>query len=394
MPKSTNEAPEFSQGVETREELGKWLRLHLTSQVGSITFSKLLKELGGIDEALGATAGQLSAVSGIGRRKAEIIAGSRDKVEVEAELDLAEQLGVTIITMRSDRYPAPLRELVDAPPVLYVKGEWTRQDALAVAVVGSRSCSQYGQEQASRFGHMLGAAGFTIVSGLARGIDSAAHRGALAGDGRTIAVQGCGLAQVYPPENADLAERIAANGAVISELPLKFEPLATTFPMRNRIIAGLALATIVVEARANSGALITARLAVEQNREVMAVPGRVDAPGSFGPHQLIKEGAKLVEKIEDVLDELGTVGSILEEHVGEIAEKVQQKVEPTLFDRGQLKLSEPESAVAGCLDHEPAHADEVIMRTELPAGQVNAALVSLQLKGVIKQLPGSFYQKR
>ena len=375
------------------DHTAKWLRLHLTNQVGPRTFARLLDRLGGIDEVLGASAGRLATVPHIGPKKAELIAAGRDDADVETELALAEKLGVQIITIQNDAYPPLLRQISDPPHVLYVKGALRRQDELAVAIVGSRNCTIYGSEQASRLSHLLTAAGFTIVSGLARGIDTAAHRGALAAEGRTIAVQGCGLALVFPPENAKLAQQIIAAGALVSELPLTFEPLAATFPTRNRIISGLSLGTIIVEAHARSGALITAAQALEQNREVMAVPGKVDAPGSFGPHSLIRDGAKLITGIEDILDCLGRVGEILTDHAAVAADRAEQQAQPTLFDIDRIKLTDPERAILDCFDGDTVHIDELIARSNLPAGTANAAATSLQLKGIIRQLPGSYYQK-
>ena len=375
--------------------LRKWLLLHLTDQVGAVTFKRLLDYFGDIDGAVNATAGELSTVPRIGSKTAAAIVSARDEVDVDGELALADELGVTILTLDSDEYPAPLRKIHAPPPVLYVQGNIIRDDLLAIAVVGSRSCSHYGSEQAGRFSHLLAAAGFTIVSGLARGIDTAAHRGALAAKGRTIAVQGRGLAGVFPPENADLASEISRNGAVISEFPLRYEPLSRTFPMRNRIIAGLTAATIVVEARNRSGALITARHAVENNREVMAVPGRVDAPGSVGPHRLIKDGAKLVENVQDVMDALGYIGETLNDHASDAATHADRSVEQaTLFDVPSLPLTDRERPVFETIEQEPIHIDHIISTTELPTAHVNAALTSLQLKGRVKQLPGSYYQRR
>jgi DNA processing protein len=376
-----------------RERIAGWLRLHLTDQVGAITFARLLKHFGGVEEALEASAGYLASVPGIGVKTARRITESRDLIDVEEELDLADELGVRIITLDCPDYPPLLKQIHDPPAVLYVKGDLTREDELAVAVVGSRSCSHYGHEQASRLSHLLAAAGFTIVSGLARGIDSAAHRGAIAADGRTIAVQGRGLAGVFPPENTDLAQLIAENGALVSELPLRYEPLSGTFPARNRIISGLSLATIVVEARKRSGALITAQSAMEQNREVMAVPGRVDAPGSVGPHKLIKDGAVLVENIQDILEALGQVGKILKSHAAEAATKAQRAVEPALFNLEQIRLTETESAVFDCLDLDPSNTEHIISQSQVAPSGVYASLTSLQLKGLVKQLPGGFYQK-
>ena len=242
--------------------------------------------------------------------------------------------------------------------------------------------------------YQLSKSGLSIVSGLATGIDMVAHRAALKAKGRTIAVLGSALDCLYPRSNAELAEEIEEHGALISEFPLGRQPDKTTFPMRNRIISGLSLGTIVVEARRRSGALITARLAVEQNRDVMAVPGRVDSPGSAGPHQLIKDGAKLVERIEDVLECLGQVGQILDEHAQQTTAQAQAKTEPSLFDTAALPLTEPEQAIMAQLDHEPLHVDELVTRTNLPAGLVNATVMSLQLKGALKQLPGNFFQRR
>jgi DNA processing protein len=383
---------------ENIEHIKKLLRLHLTDQVGPTTFTKLLDYFDTIDEVLDATAGQLSSVPGIGQKTAQRIVASRDTIDVDAEIAQAEKMGVHIISRECEEYPAPLLKISDAPPILYVKGKISRSDGLAVAMVGSRHCSPYGQEQASRLSHLLAAAGFTIVSGLARGVDAAAHRGALAAKGRTIAVQGCGLAQIYPPENKDLASQIAKSGAVVSELPLNFAPLSQMFPARNRIISGLSLGTIVVEARLRSGALITAKEAMEQNREVMAIPGRVDAPGSGGPHQLIKDGAQLVENVEDVMDALGQIGDLLKVHTRKATSRAEGAHEADLFtlpeDKPQLKLTDIESTIMGDLEKDPINVDEIVSRTGRSVGEINAALTLLQLKGLVKQLPGSYYQQR
>jgi len=377
-----------------REQIAKWLRLHLTDRVGSITFTRLLKYFGGIDEVLEAPAGHLTAVPGIGQETARRIVESRDSLDVDEEMALADKLGIQIVTLECDSYPPLLKQISDPPPVLYLRGDLIRSDELAVAIVGSRTCSQYGHEQAARLGHLLAAAGFTIVSGLARGIDSSAHRGALAAGGRTIAVQGRGLADVFPPENQDLARRISDSGALVSELPLRYEPLTGTFHARNRIISGLSLATLVVEARKGSGALITARFATDQNRDILAVPGRVDAPGSYGPHKLIKDGAVLVENIQDIIDALGPVGRILTPHADQAAGQAQEAVEQTLFDTIQLNLTETESRILEHLEVDPVHAEQLISRTGFEASRIFASLTSLQLKGLIKQLPGNYYRLR
>jgi len=228
---------------------------------------------------------------------------------------------------------------------------------------------------------------------MARGIDTAAHQGALSAGGRTIAVQGCGLSTVFPPENKKLFELIAESGACLSELPLGYEPLRVNFPPRNRIIAGLSLGTLVIEAALQSGALITARAAVDYDREVMAVPGKIDSPLSRGAHQLIKQGARLIESVEDVTESLGHIGEQLAGHVSAAATDAAERAEKTLFDARQLKLSAAERKIYDCLSKEPMHVEQVIAETNLAAGAVNATLISMRLKGLIKQLPGSMFAK-
>lgn len=378
-------------------DIEKWLKLIRAEGVGPVAFSRMIKRFGSADRALGASVSELAKIEGIGFKTAERIAASCDKFDAIAEVELAQKLGVWIVHFDDERYPPVLKRIYDPPPVLYVKGTLMREDNLAVSIVGSRHCSLYGQEQASRFAHFLASAGFTVCSGLARGIDTAAHQGALAAGGRTIAVQGCGLAHVFPPENKKLFEMIAESGACVSELPLRFEPLAVNFPPRNRIIAGLTLGTIVVEAAQRSGALLTAKAALEYNREVMAIPGKIDSPLSKGAHQLIKDGATLIESVEDVMQALGYIGEQLEEHVSAAAAEAIERAEsakaPGVFDVSQLKLSADERKIHDRLNKEPVHVEQIIAETELPAGNVNAALISLRLKGLIRQLPGSLFVK-
>lgn len=384
----------MAENQSNSKDIEKWLQLRQAENVGPVTFTKLIKHFNSIDRALGASVSELTKIENVGRRKAEQIARSRNKFDTTAELDLAEKLGVWLIHLEDNRYPSVLKQIYDPPPVLYIKGTLTRQDNLALAIVGSRHPSLYGQEQSSRFAHLLSSAGFTITSGMARGIDTAAHQGALSAVGRTIAVQGCGLANIFPPENKNLFCLIAQSGACISELPLNFEPLAQNFPPRNRIIAGLSLGTIVIEAALRSGALITARAAMENDREVMAVPGKIDSPLSKGAHQLIKQGAKLIESVEDVTDALGYIGTQLKDHTSEAAKKTTEKIETPLFDPTQLNLSDDERAILNYLNHEPEHIEQIIATTSLAAGSINAALVSLRLKGLIKQLPGNLFLKK
>jgi DNA processing protein len=372
----------------------KWLALIRADGVGPTTFAKLIKRFGSPDRALGASVSELAKIEGIGFKTAEQIAATRDKFETGKELELAEKLGVWIINLEDQRYPPLLKQIYDPPPVLYVKGSLTRQDNLAISIVGTRRCSLYGQEQASRLAHFLSSAGFTIVSGMARGIDTAAHQGALAAKGRTIAIQGCGLANIFPPENKKLFELIAESGACVSELPLQCQPLSENFPPRNRIIAGLSLGTIVIEGPLHSGALITARAALDNNREVMAVPGKIDSPLSKGAHRLIKQGATLVESVEDVMEALGYVGEQLQSHVTEAATEASEKMEAPLFDARHFKLTDDEKRIYDALGKEPLHIDQIIADTNVAAGTVNAGLISLQLKGLIKQLPGNLFLRR
>jgi len=382
------ERPEHSQ------DIAQWLKLIRADGVGPVAFGRILKQFGSIDAALGASARGLTRVEGIGFKTAERIVASRNAFDTDAELALAGRLGVSIIHMHDPRYPRPLTQIYDPPPVLYVKGALARADNLGIAIVGSRRCSLYGREQASRLAHLLAAAGFTIVSGMARGIDTAAHHGALAAGGRTLAVEGCGLANIFPPENRELFGLIAANGACLSELPLNYEPLAENFPPRNRIIAGLSLGSIIIEAGLRSGAMITARTALENNREVMAVPGKIDSPLSKGPHQLIKQGATLVESVDDVMGTLGHIGAQLKEHTTLAAKEAMEKAEEPLFQTSRFNLKGPERQIYESLDTEPMHTDEVIAQTDLPPGAVNAGLISLRLKGLIRQLPGNLFVRR
>jgi len=382
------QVPTHSEGIE------KWLRLIRADGVGPVTFTRLLERFGSVDGALGASAASLAKVEGIGFKTAERIAASRETFDAGAELELAGKLGVQLVHLRDDRYPPLLRQIYDPPPVLYIKGTLGRQDNLAIAIVGSRRCSIYGSEQASRLAHLLAASGFTIVSGMARGIDTAAHQGALAAEGRTVAVQGCGLANIFPPENARLFELIACSGACVSELPLRYEPLSENFPPRNRIIAGLSLGAIIIEASPRSGALITAKTAMESNREVMAVPGKVDSPLSKGPHRLIKDGARLIESADDVMEAIGYIGEQLKEHTARKAKAAAEKMEAPLFETANLRLKGHEKTVFDALGKEPVHTDQIIAATALPAGAVNASVMALRLKGLIKAMPGNLFARR
>lgn len=359
------------------------LRWALTDGVGPLIFSRLLNQLGDAEHALGASAQSLRLVKGIGPETADKIARGPDPAEVEREIEAAGEHGVRIICPADEDYPEGLKRIPDAPIVLYVKGELRPTDAVAIAIVGTRRCTIYGSEQARRFGELLAGAGFTVVSGLARGIDSFAHHGAVDSGGRSVAVMGRGLTEVYPPENQALAKKLLENGAWLAELPMQAAVRSENFPTRNRIIAGLTLGTVVVEAPQRSGALITARLASEYNREVFAVPGRVQDPMSQGTNTLIRDGAaKLITCLEDVLDELGEVGSVM------------RRTQPPEEDvarpgGGAPTLSAAEKRVYQVVGYEPLLQDAILRAAELPPGEVLAALTSLELKGLVKRLPGN-----
>jgi DNA processing protein len=377
-----------SEGIE------HWLRLIRTEGVGPVLFRRLLEHFGSFDRIFGASAADLCHVEGIGYRTAERIARTRLQFDAEREIGLAEEHGVCILHWEDPSYPPALKAIDDPPPVLYVKGTLQRSDSLALAVVGSRHCTHYGVEQAERFSHLLASAGLTIVSGLARGIDSAAHRGALSARGRTIAVQGCGLAHCFPAENRKLFEMISEQGAVLSELPMGYEPLSENFPGRNRIIAGLSMGVLVVEAAPRSGALITAKAALAYNREVMAVPGRIDSPTSKGTHELLKQGARLADSVEEIMDALGVVGKSLRGHVSDHARRCAEQMEMPLFDMSELNLSDCEQSILRVLGKEPSHIEQIIAAADLPAAQIHSAVITLQLKGLVKQLPGSVFVRK
>jgi DNA processing protein len=373
-----------------RAALEPILRLHLTDGVGPVTFGNLLAHFGSADAALGASESALAQVPGIGPATAREIVRSRDAVDLAGEFALIDKLGVTVLTQKDPSYPFSLRHIPDPPIVLYVQGTLKDTDAVNLAIVGSRRCSRYGAEQAERFGQLLARAGLTVVSGMARGIDAAAHGGALAAGGRTVAVLGCGLANTYPPEHDKLRERIVASGAVVSELPLRTDPTAGNFPTRNRIIAGLSLGTFVIEAAVRSGALITARLAGEYNREVFALPGQVDSPYSFGPHGLIRDGAKLVQSLDDILEELGDVGSTLREAGGD-----------SLFDTPAarpaapvVRLSPAEQQVIDAMGDQPSSVEEIASRARTALPQTISLLTQLQLKSQVRQLPGQLFVRK
>ncbi len=364
--------------MESREAL---VALNMVEGVGPIRLRQLLEHFGDAPSILKASRAQLAAVRGIGEDTADAISKWETDVPLAAELKRIEDFGCRIITQEDAEYPELLRQIYDPPIVLYVKGALTAKDKNAVALVGSRMTTHYGIESARKLGYQLGYVGVTVVSGGARGIDTAAHQGALSAKGRTIGVLGTGINLVFPPENAELYERIIANGALVTQFPFNRPADRQSFPIRNRIVAGMTLGTVVVEANLTSGALITANFATEYGRQVFAVPGRIDSPRSKGCHDLIKKGAKLCEGAEDILSEF--------EYLFPASNRP-----PTPADTGVLPvltLSENEQKVYDALGEEELSIDEIIRQSGLPSSAVSVALLSLEMKRIVRQLPGKIF---
>ena len=354
-----------------------YIALNLIEHLGPVRLRQLLAFFGDPISILRASAHQLQRVHGIGPDVAEAIAAWETTVDLPGELRRIEEFGCRILCMEDDEYPPMLREIYDPPIVLYLKGSLKPADRNALAIVGSRQTTAYGNEIARRFAYQLAYTGVTVVSGGARGIDTSAHQGALAAGGRTVAVLGTGINLVFPPENRELFERIAATGAVMTQFPFNRPADKQSFPIRNRIVAGMTLGTIVVEANLTSGAMITANFAVDYGRQVFAVPGRIDSPRSKGCHDLIKKGAKLCEGLDDVLPEFEYL--------------FPPPNRPAASGAGSgpaLALSEGEEAVVKALEAGELEADEIVRESGLPASAVNVALFSLELKRLIRQLPG------
>lgn len=351
-----------------REDLKYWVAFSRIPGIGRVRHQLLERHFGSLEAAWRASGSELRA-AGLDGRVVGAILQHRESISPDAEMERLERYGVQALTWHDTDYPRLLREIYDLPPVLYVRGQLTPADEVAVAVVGTRRPTPYGRQVAEEMAAGLARSGVTVVSGLARGIDAVAHRAALEAGGRTLAVLACGLDMVYPPEHAGLARQVMEQGALVSDYPLGTQPRGDYFPRRNRIMSGLSLGVLVVEADITSGALITARLAVEQNRDVFAVPGSIYAPQSRGTHALIQEGAKLVQRVEDVLEEL---------NLGLVP---QQAPLPPPADG-----DDTDDALLRHISREPVHIDEVCQRSGLPIATVSSALAILELKGLVKQV--------
>jgi DNA processing protein len=352
--------------------------LNMIPQMGPVRLRRLLDAFGSAEKILLARADQLAAIDGIPRALAENISRWQEFADPTAELKKAADLEAHVITAEDEEYPSALREIHDPPIVLYARGQLTERDRHTVAVVGSRKCSHYATESAKKLSFQMAYAGLTVVSGLARGIDTAAHQGALAAKGRTIAIIGSGLGELYPPENAELADRIAASGAVVSEFPIDTKPDRQTFPIRNRIVTGMSFGVLVVEAGANSGALISANMAAEQGRTLYAVPGRIDAPSALGSNRLIQQGAKLVITVDDILDDLPLV----------FRDKPDLPAAAPAVD-----LSPEQQKILDAIGSEEMPLDSVIATSGLTAAVVSSTLLALEIRRLVKQLPGKRFVK-
>ncbi len=374
----------FSEPGDEDAALLAELRLTMVSGVGPLIRTRLIERFGSAAAVFFAKTDELRSVEGVGPKVAKAIREAAASDMPARELALCRKHHVELLTQTSDAYPQELREIHDPPGVLFLRGQFLPADNLAVAIVGTRHATPYGLDQAERLASGLSRAGFTIISGLARGIDAAAHKAALAAGGRTIGVLGSGVLNVYPPEHEDLAERVIAQGALLSEYPPHSPPLSGAFPQRNRIVTGMSVGVVVVEAATRSGALISARHAMEQGRDVFAVPGRVDSRTSRGCHQLIRDGAKLVESVDDVLEELGPLPAAVPRSDGQ----------GEIRHPAELQLNDQEQAVLQAIGTDPTSVDAIVVASSLPVQRVLATLSVLEMRKLIRRLSGNLLIRR
>lgn len=376
-----------------RADLADWIALNMVRGIGPRTANQLLNRFGSPAQVFAASRLSLQK-EGLKPETIQELQDSSILDKANAEIERLEKLGAEVITLDDENYPELLREIHDPPIALYVRGDLKQAcERPCLAVVGSRRCSTYGVNVAESLSRDLAAHGLTIISGLARGIDAAAHRGALEANGLTVAVVGTGLETTYPKEHKKLEEQVIAHGAVVSEFPLGTPPLPQNFPYRNRILSGLCFGVLIIEASEHSGSLITARLAYEQGREVFAVPGNITSQTSFGPNFLIKDGAKLVQIWRDVVEELPR--EIKEALLGierPASSPNQAKVQP-IFE--SIELSEAERKILDILSADvPAHVDQLLISSEMSSSELMSSLLGLEMKDRIRQLPGKSFIKR
>jgi DNA processing protein len=372
------ERPDLPMLERCSPEVRDLLTLRLVPGLGPRLTAALLNRFGSAAAVLRATPAQLREIPHIGEKIAIEICNAISRVEVDKELEQMDRHEVRVLALGSPEYPACLASIPDPPSLLYVRGTLMAQDANAVALVGSRSCTAYGRRNAERLAQGLARAGYTVVSGLARGIDGVAHRAALQAGGRTFAVLAGGLSKIYPPEHADLAKEVQASGALITESEMAMEPMAGMFPARNRIISGLSRAVVIIEAAERSGALITASHAAEHGRPVLAVPGPVDNSASDGTNTLIRKGAVLVRGVDDVLEEL---------------DGLRTATSPDRTSRPPPTLDETQRGIWDFLADQSRHLDEIAQQLKLSVPQLSGLLLTLEMKKAIRRLPGNRYER-
>ncbi len=358
------------------------LRLNLVPGIGPRTYQMLLERFETPAGILAAKVAELQEVPNVGPKLAMSLITHGTEAAAREELEIARKAGVTLLIRDTEGYPSALTRIPDPPTVLYCLGTLTPTDQLAVAIVGSRHCTAYGRQTAHRLAMELARAGVTVVSGLARGIDAEAHKGALEAGGRTIAVCATGMNTIYPPEHVELAKSVRENGCLLTEAPMNQQPKSGLFPQRNRIISGLSMGVILIEAGRASGALHTARHAMEQNREVFAVPGRIDSEASFGCLDLIRDGATLIRNVDDVLSTLGP-----------LVAPVQRTPNESVHRPAELQLSDQQRMILNLVTTEPIPVDDVMRTAGIEASRVLSTLTILEMKRLVRRLPGNFIQR-
>ena len=389
------------------QETKNILHLSLIQGVGPKTVQFLIGILGSAEKVLNATPSELKKIEGLSSKSQSSLHQKQLGCPLERELELIQEYGCQIITFYDEAYPPLLKEIDTPPLLLYVRGELKSEDAFSTAIVGSRNAKDYGRKVSYQLAHQLVNRGMTVISGFAKGIDTCAHRGALEAGGRTIAVLGNGLSLIYPAGNKDLVERVVESGALISEFPMGMKPMSRNFPIRNRIISGLSIGTVVVEASNRSGALITARHAIEQGREVFAVPGEIFSELSTGTHSLIDKGAKLISTVDDLINalpqhtirQISTLKPVTSQEkkadISQVPEVPKNTEKSTVETQTEVKpivpppdLTADEKTIFDASEIPSSHIDTIVRTTQLPISQVSSVLLMLELKGVIQQLPG------
>ena len=388
------------------------IHLNLIPGIGNHTIRRLLAAFGSAEKSLAATSEELAQIDGLTPDVRQQLIDGRSRAPLVQELELIEQHQCHVVTINDDTYPPLLKQIDDAPALLYIIGEFPLPDTPSIAIVGSRSPTEYGKTTSQQLSYQLAERDITVVSGFARGIDTCVHRGALEAGGRTVAVFGCGLSIIYPETNRALAAEITESGALVSEFPMTMPPRGKNFPRRNRVISGLTLGTLVVEASERSGSLITARHAAEQGREVFAVPGQIFSGVSRGTHSLINQGATLINSVDDLLDALPQdytqiLGGQSPEAIHQPApsKRPDKTARPQPAAKKSTSAVQPKTEVApnltpdeqtvlSVMDADSVHIDEITRVTQLPIGKVSSLLVMLELKGIVQQLPGKQFVKK